>query len=120
MFDEECFDDDEKMKKNVVIEKEKESVRVNDEGEKAEDTVKQARKRKRIRKRKIYKNKNMALPWLGRAPHFSPLSHDPSSTLLISTAARWRVLGHHSRGNGDARSESTPSSGMIYLPYFSI
>ncbi len=103
--------------------KEKELVLVHSD---IEDEVgsndKQPRKRKRVRKRKkkIYKKKKMAPPWLGGAPCSSIPPGGPGSTLLTSaTAARWRVLGHHVRGDGDARSESASSLGMVSFLSFS-
>ena len=121
IYDKEVFYDDEMMKKSVVVEKVKEFVLVNNDDEEVEDTIKQARKRKRVRERKSCKKKKMAPPWLGGAPHFSAPPDDPASTLLTSaTATRWRVLGHHSRGDGDARSKSTPSSGMVSFFSFHI
>ena len=37
-------------------------------------------------------------------PHFSSPPDDPDSILTYSTIARLRVLGHHTGGDGDARS----------------
>ena len=107
------MDDDEKMKKDVVVEKEMEIVLGNDDDEDVKGTVRQAREMKRVRKRKGNKKKYMALPWLGGALHYNPPSDNVDSTLLtFATIARWRVLGHYARGDGDVRSESTPRSGM--------
>ena len=56
----------------------------------------------------------MAPLGLGGAPHYSPPPDDPDLTLLtFVTASRWRVLGHHAGGDGDARSDSTPTAGMV-------
>ena len=52
VHDEKVFDDHEMTKKSIVVEKEKEFVPVNDDNGEPEGTVKQARKRKRVRKRK--------------------------------------------------------------------
>ena len=62
----------------------------------------------------------MAPPRLGGA-HCSSVPPGGSGSILLTstTAARWRVLGHHVRGDGDARSESAPSSGMVSFPSFS-
>jgi hypothetical protein len=123
-----CYDEDvvkfvDEEKKDDDDEGEKRFVLVYDKGnDEAEGVDKKPRKRKRVRKRKrkIYKKKKMAPPWLGGAPCSSIPPGGPGSTLLTSaTAARWRVLGHHVRGDGDARSESAPSSGMVSFPNFS-
>ena len=113
MFDEE-FDDGKKEMNNVCVEDEKESVYVKNACDDADCTIKQARKGKRARKRRKDKKRKLAPLWLGGAPHYNPPHDDPSSTLLTSaTAARWRVLGHHAGGDGDARSDSTPTAGMV-------
>lgn len=67
MHNEEIFDDDEMRKENVVVEKEKRFVHVNNDDDEAEGTIKQAHKMKRIRKRKSYEKKKMTPPWLGES-----------------------------------------------------
>jgi uncharacterized protein YifE (UPF0438 family) len=125
MFDDKVmkFDDDEMKKRDDDVVKEKRFVLVYDkDDDKAASGDKQPRKRKRVRKRKkrFYKKKKMAPPMLGGAPCLSSHPGDPGAILLTSaTTARWRVLGHHVRGDGDARSESAPSSGMVSFPSFS-
>ena len=53
VYDEEVFDEDEMVKKNVVLEKEKEIVLVRDDNDDdVDNSDKQTRKRKRVRKEK--------------------------------------------------------------------
>ena len=62
------FVDDEKMKKDVVSAKEKEIVLVKDDDDYAKGTIKQACKRKRVRKRRKDKRGRLLHPGLGE-PH---------------------------------------------------
>ena len=61
----------------------------------------------------------MAPPRVGGALHSTPPS-DLDVTLLTSTTAAKESFGQHAGGKEDARSESTPTAGMVSMFSFSI
>lgn len=86
----------------------------NDVGYSNDNVKKKRKKKKKNPRKKIGKKKKMAPAWLGGVPHIVHPPGDPGLTLLSSTNfAEWSVLSHHAGGDGDARSESTPISGMF-------
>ena len=96
------------LKKKIV------HVNVNCSG--SESTVKPNYLREEGRKRKREKKKKMAPLWHGGASHASLLPSGLDRTLLTSTTtAEQSVLGHHSGGDGDAKSEPTPTTCMFSL-----